>query len=101
MRLTRNSMMRLLKTIQLDTLVKLKALAKIMESFKCVMLWDNAEQLRKLFKAYKRALNKNPDLEAEEVMKRVLKKDNVEDVIERVIEKQMDGEEDEEAEIED
>ena len=81
--------------------VKIKALAKIMESFKCVMLWENDEQLRKLFKAYKHALYKKPDLEAEDAMRHVLKKDNnVEDVIERIIEEQVDADEDEEEEIE-
>ena len=77
--------------------IKLKVRDKVLESFECRQVWENDEELRKLFKACKRAMIKDPDIEALDAMKHVLRKNNaIEDMIERMLDEEMAEEEDDE-----
>jgi uncharacterized protein (DUF4415 family) len=79
-------------------LVKLKLQDKILESFECMIKWEEDEGLQKLFKACKRAMNKDPDLEAMDAMRHVIRKNNdIEDMIEHMLDEEIveEGEDDE------
>jgi len=71
--------------------IALKVRAKVLESFECRQQWEDDEQLTKLFRACKRAMKQDPDLDALVAMKHVLRKDNsIKDVIERALEEEME-----------
>jgi hypothetical protein len=79
--------------------IKLKVRDKVLEAFDCKQKWEEDEELRKLDKAHKRAMNKDPDLDAMDAMKHVLRKNNaIDDMIERMLDEEMADEEDEEME---
>ena len=44
--------------------IALKIRAKVLESFECRQQWEDDEQLKKLFRACKRAMNSDTDLDA-------------------------------------
>ena len=79
--------------------IKLKVRAKIMQSFESRQQWDNDAQLTKFFAAHRLAMKKDPNLEAVDAMKHVLRRDNgIADLIERIIDEEIDDAEDEEME---
>ena len=81
--------------------IKLKVRAKVMESFKCRQQWEDDKKLKKLFYAAKHAMKNDPDLEALDAVKHVLRKGNdITDLIERIIEEELEND-DEEEEAED
>jgi uncharacterized protein (DUF4415 family) len=77
-------------------LVMLKVQDKVLESFECKQVWEDDEELQKLFQACKRAMKKDPDLEALDAMRHVLRKSNgIEDLIDRMLEEENNDEEEE------
>src|SRR5277367_5898111 len=79
--------------------IKLKVRAKIMQSFESRQQWDNDAKLIEFFVAHRLAMKKDPNLEAMDAMKQVLRRDNgIADLIERIIDEEIDDDEDEEME---
>jgi Tfp pilus assembly major pilin PilA len=82
-------------------LIKIKLLDKILKSFKCMIEWEEDEELQKLFKACKRVMNKDPELEALDAMRHVIRKNNnIEDMIEHMLDEGITEDGDEEVEEE-
>jgi hypothetical protein len=82
--------------------IKLKVNEKVLESFGCKLQWEEDEGLRKLFKAFKQKMNKEPDVEPLDAMKHVLRKSNdIEDVIEQKLDEEMADDDDDDEEMED
>src|SRR5277367_2767378 len=79
--------------------IKLKVRAKIMQSFESRQQWDNDAKLIEFFVAHRLAMKKDPNLEAMDAMKQVLRRDNgIADLIERIIDEEIDDAEAEEME---
>jgi len=76
--------------------IALKVRGKVMDFFECMQQWQADVQLKKLYRAYKKVMKKDPDLESNAATKQILRKDNIiEEVIERILEEELDGDEEE------